>query len=155
MFALAIIGLLFTLDAALASGVTPSTTLAIIAGAGLLGRYVVHLTRLVLSGTKRQRQGAIVTMNAIGALPPILVLAAAPTIDPQYRSQIVSATVVWLVIVLLWTTIVLETLAHRASSDASAPSRHGGAAPSGSWAEFPGSHTPSHAPHASAHAGPA
>ena len=113
IIAAALMGFLFTLDAALGSGVTPSAVLGMIALAVLLGWVLIRLAHTVMHGSPQRRHAAIAALNAIGALPPIVVLGLSQSIDPQYRSQVVSATVVWLVVVLFWTTVLLENVAHR------------------------------------------
>ena len=116
IFVVALIGLLFTLDAAFESALPPSYLLALVVLALGLAWLLVELSGFVLHGTHRQRQAAIIAFNAIGAVPPLSVFVMMDAADPRFVARVMAASIAWLAVVLLWTTLVLRHAAHRSAA---------------------------------------
>lgn len=114
LVALSLFALLFTVDAAFDAELGASAIAGLILGAGALAWVILRLSEQVLHGSRNMRIRAIVALNVIGAMPSILLLrfiAAAEQAD--IVGPAMQATVGWLIAVIVWTTSVSISAAHK------------------------------------------
>ncbi len=113
MLVLALVALLFTLDAAVDASIPPSLLAAlVVAGAGFAW-LLAWITERFVSGGLRSRITAILALNVLGVVPVAVMLPVISSLsDPGLALLATRATIIWLLCVVVWTTAILVAGGH-------------------------------------------
>ena len=113
---LSFLALCFSVDLAIQSGVAP-TTIAVAALIGLgFAVLIVRLAHDVLHGNHGRRRAAAIGLNLVAALPVLAALPVVMTTDGPEAVPLLRATLVWLLVTMIWTTLVIAAGLHRSDA---------------------------------------
>ena len=111
---LSTVALLFTLDAAVEARVEPSRFLGLVVLGLVFGAGLMQIAAMVDRGTRRQRHGALVALNVVGATPALLVLGLGAGLQAELKPLFLRGTVAWGVAAFLTTALIIWA-GHRSS----------------------------------------
>ena len=129
LFVIALMGLLFTLDAALDVDMTV-TDIVLLCIVGVAFAYaLVRLASRVLRGSIRARLTAVFGINVLGLVPALIMLPVVMSLPDASAARVGSRVVIiWLLSIAAWTTAVLASVApiraRRRSVSAGARAQH-------------------------------
>lgn len=125
---LAFVALAFTVDTIIQAGVSATAVIAVaFVGIGF-AVLIVRLAHGVLHGHHGRRRAAIVGLNVVATIPVLAVLPVVMTLDSPAVIAALRAALVWMLVTMIWTTLVIAAGVHRADMEAPAerPARRRG-----------------------------